>query len=72
LKNFKHQNPPFSFIRQLRSYPQLKRHWTPLPFSLNRRGQPQDIAKAVVFLAYDDAAWITGEQVGVSGGMYGF
>jgi 3-oxoacyl-[acyl-carrier protein] reductase len=39
---------------------------------LGRRGQPQDIAKAVVFLASDDAAWITGEQISVSGGMYGF
>jgi len=32
-----------------------------------RRGQPEDIAKAVVFLASDDAAWITGEQISVSG-----
>lgn len=39
---------------------------------LGRRGQPSDIAKAVVFLASDDAAWITGEQISVSGGMYGF
>jgi 3-oxoacyl-[acyl-carrier protein] reductase len=39
---------------------------------LGRRGQPEDIAKAVLFLASDDAAWITGEQIGVSGGMYGF
>ncbi len=39
---------------------------------LGRRGQPEDIAKAVVFIASDDAAWITGEQISVSGGMYGF
>ena len=39
---------------------------------LGRRGQPEDIAKAVVFLASDDAAWITGEAISVSGGMYGF
>ncbi|MDO7886510.1 SDR family NAD(P)-dependent oxidoreductase [Hymenobacter cheonanensis] len=39
---------------------------------LGRRGQPADIAKAVVFLASDEAAWITGEQLSVSGGMYGF
>src|SRR6195952_784255 len=39
---------------------------------LGRRGQPADIAKAVIFLASDDAAWITGEQISVSGGMYGF
>ena len=39
---------------------------------LGRRGQPEDIAKAAVFVASDDAAWITGEQISVSGGMYGF
>jgi 3-oxoacyl-[acyl-carrier protein] reductase len=39
---------------------------------LGRRGRPEDIAKAVVFLASCDAAWITGEQISVSGGMYGF
>ena len=39
---------------------------------LGRRGQPEDIAKAAVFLASDDAAWITGEHISVSGGMYGF
>ena len=39
---------------------------------LGRRGKPDDIARAAVFLASDDAAWITGEQISVSGGMYGF
>lgn len=39
---------------------------------LGRRGQPADIAKAAVFLASDDATWITGELISVSGGMYGF
>jgi len=39
---------------------------------LGRRGQPEDIAKAAIFLASDDAAWITGEQIAVSGGMFGF
>ena len=39
---------------------------------LGRRGQPEDIAKVALFLASDDAAWITGEQISVSGGMYGF
>ncbi len=35
---------------------------------LGRMGQPGDIATAAVFLASDDAAWITGEVIGVSGG----
>lgn len=36
---------------------------------LGRIGQPQDIAPAVVFLASDDAAWITGETLFISGGL---
>jgi 3-oxoacyl-[acyl-carrier protein] reductase len=36
---------------------------------LGRSGQPTDIAPAVVFLASDDAHWVTGETLVVSGGM---
>lgn len=39
---------------------------------LGRFGQPEDIAKVAVFLASDDSAWITGEKITVSGGIYGF
>jgi 3-oxoacyl-[acyl-carrier protein] reductase len=39
---------------------------------LGRTGQPDDIAKVAVFLASDDAAWITGEKITVGGGIYGF
>jgi 3-oxoacyl-[acyl-carrier protein] reductase len=35
---------------------------------LGRIGQPQDIAPAVVFLASDDSAWLTGEPMFISGG----
>lgn len=38
---------------------------------LGRTGQPEDIAKVAVFLASSDAAWITGEKIAVSGGIYG-
>ncbi|SER61788.1 3-oxoacyl-[acyl-carrier protein] reductase [Faunimonas pinastri] len=38
---------------------------------LGRLGQPADIAKAVAFLASDDAAWITGDRMVASGGFYG-
>lgn len=36
---------------------------------LNRFGQPEDIAKVISFLASDEAGWITGERITVSGGL---
>jgi 3-oxoacyl-[acyl-carrier protein] reductase len=35
---------------------------------LGRIGQPEDIARVALFLASDDAAWVTGERLTVSGG----
>ncbi len=37
--------------------------------SLGRIGQPDDIAKVAVFLASDDAAWVTGDRITASGGF---
>ena len=36
---------------------------------LGRMGQPDDIASAVVYLASDEAAWVTGATLHVNGGM---
>jgi 3-oxoacyl-[acyl-carrier protein] reductase len=36
---------------------------------LGRFGQPNDIAKVAVFLASDDAAWLTGERIAAAGGF---
>lgn len=36
---------------------------------LGRLGEPNDIASVAVFLASDDARWMTGEHVVVSGGL---
>jgi 2-hydroxycyclohexanecarboxyl-CoA dehydrogenase len=36
---------------------------------LGRLGEPDEVASAVLFLASDHAAYITGETIGVSGGM---
>ncbi|GEP93683.1 3-oxoacyl-[acyl-carrier protein] reductase [Chitinophaga terrae (ex Kim and Jung 2007)] len=37
--------------------------------AFNRIGEPADIAKLVVFLASDDAKWISAQNIGVNGGM---
>ena len=36
---------------------------------LGRIGQPGDIASVAVFLASEDSAWLTGEQLLVGGGL---
>jgi len=38
---------------------------------LGRIGQPQDIAPAVAFLASDEASWITGDTLFITGGFQG-
>ena len=37
---------------------------------LGRAGEPSEIGRAAVFLASDDAAWITGKVLRVDGGAY--
>ena len=36
---------------------------------LSKLGNPQDVAKAVIFLASDDSSYITGQTLHVDGGM---
>jgi 3-oxoacyl-[acyl-carrier protein] reductase len=37
--------------------------------AFNRIGEPEDIAKIVVFLASDDAKWISAQNIGINGAM---
>jgi len=46
------------------------RHALEAQVPLGRLGSPDDIAQAVVFLASDGAAYITGQILHVNGGMY--
>jgi NAD(P)-dependent dehydrogenase (short-subunit alcohol dehydrogenase family) len=43
--------------------------WTNPGLPINRYGQPWDIARAVCYLASDDAAWLTGVLLPVDGGL---
>ena len=36
---------------------------------MRRLGQPDEVAKLAVFLASDDAAYITGQVIGINGGL---
>lgn len=42
----------------------------PMARGLGRLGIPEDVARAVAFLVSDDAAFVTGQVLGVSGGFY--
>jgi NAD(P)-dependent dehydrogenase (short-subunit alcohol dehydrogenase family) len=39
-------------------------------FPVPRLGRPEDIGAAVVYLASDEASWVTGQTVPVNGGVY--
>ncbi|MBO0728290.1 MAG: SDR family oxidoreductase [Acidimicrobiaceae bacterium] len=39
------------------------------PLLVDRMGEPEDIAAMVLFLLSDEASWITGQVIGVNGGM---
>jgi acetoacetyl-CoA reductase len=38
--------------------------------AVKRLGEPEEIARAVVFLASDDAGFITGSTLTINGGQY--
>ncbi len=53
---------------QLEKDPQIFERLTPW-YPLGRIGQPEDVAQAALFLASDEAAWITGVTLPVDGGL---
>jgi 3-oxoacyl-[acyl-carrier protein] reductase len=49
--------------------PDVAREMVPKMTPLGRLGQPEDIADVVAFVVSEEARWITGQIIGVNGGM---
>lgn len=62
--------PGFIDTDMTRELPEDQRNALIKGIPLNRLGQPEDIAQAVVFLASPAAGYITGETLNVNGGMH--
>ena len=58
-----------ALLDQVAAYSQKLRDGLARAIPLRRVGQPADIAPAVAFLASDEAAYITGQTLSVSGGL---
>ena len=58
-----------ALLDQVAAYSQKLRDGLSRAIPLRRVGQPADIAPAVAFLASDEAAYITGQTLSVSGGL---
>ncbi|MGC3978343.1 MAG: SDR family oxidoreductase [Paludibacteraceae bacterium] len=54
---------------RLRDTPQAQ-EWTKSVTALKRVAQPDDIGGVIAFLCTEDAKWVTGQRIEVSGGMF--
>jgi 3-oxoacyl-[acyl-carrier protein] reductase len=62
--------PGFIRTRMTDSIPEEARAKLLEAILLGRMGEPEDIARAALFLAGPDSSYITGQVLGVNGGMY--
>jgi acetoacetyl-CoA reductase len=63
--------PGYINTEMVQAVPQAVLEKSILPLiPLNRLGEPEEIARSVVFLAADDAGFITGSTLTVNGGQY--
>jgi 2-hydroxycyclohexanecarboxyl-CoA dehydrogenase len=58
-----------ALLEQVREYDEKLHASLARAIPLRRLGKPEDVAAAVAFLASDDAAYITGQTLSVSGGL---
>ncbi|PKK82310.1 MAG: 3-oxoacyl-ACP reductase [candidate division Zixibacteria bacterium HGW-Zixibacteria-1] len=61
--------PGFIETEMTKSLPEAVRESFMQSTPLKRFGQPQDVASAVAFLASDEASYITGQVLGIDGGL---
>ncbi|MBI5231703.1 MAG: 3-oxoacyl-[acyl-carrier-protein] reductase [Coriobacteriales bacterium] len=61
--------PGFIETAMTATLPEAVREASQEAIALKRFGQPEDVARAVAFLASDDAGYITGQTIAVDGGM---
>jgi 3-oxoacyl-[acyl-carrier protein] reductase len=61
--------PGFIETAMTHALPETQRARLVEAIPLGRMGQPADVAAAVVYLASDEAGWVTGSTVHVNGGM---
>ena len=61
--------PGFIVTEMTDVLPDKVKEYAKMAIPMNRFGQVEDVAKAVAFLASDEAGYITGQVVGVDGGM---
>lgn len=62
--------PGFIETEMVASVPEDVRERIRVQIPLRRFGKPEEVAKAVVFLASDDTGYVTGHVLSVNGGMY--
>ncbi|MBM3501582.1 MAG: SDR family oxidoreductase, partial [Armatimonadetes bacterium] len=62
--------PGFVDTEMTRGMPEEAREAVLNAIPIGRFGRPEEIAEAAVFLASDAAAYITGQVIGVNGGLY--
>jgi len=61
--------PGYTMTEMLKTVPQELLDSFAAKTMLGRLGQPEEIAKAALFLASDEASYVTGQTLAVNGGM---